>query len=187
MKPLPEAYPEGGRLHWVRPGREQAYVLPDADDLDVLASLDVRQGARRLGLLTYAGVAEAADGAWRFERSGALRRRTSVLNAANGQEIARFHDPLMGSTLIGLGGSQWRWLEPGPRSGAWYEAEARDFRTKPPLLRFHAEISEVAGEPVAGVLDLESRAMQLGGVSLLALLGWYLTIIHYLEQLHGVV
>jgi hypothetical protein len=157
-------------LRWTQPSAlSREYELRDGDE--VLATLRWQKTFGSLAL------AESADGAWSFKRSGFLGPKVTVRVPGSETEVGVFKPGWRGEGTLRLSnGRGYQWVN----TSFWHSEWAFADEAGEPLIRFKPEFDSTA-VPLffthAAAVKLEPSALSVPDLSLLTVLGWYLMVL----------
>lgn len=142
-------------LTWKQPSKRQRTYLLVAED-QVVATIHWVRGSL--------AEAESAEGRWTFKRAGFLRPRVTVRTEGSETDLAVFHSTWDGGgTLEFRDGRRYSWSNTNRMHTAWVWTG----QSGAELLRFKGKS-----------MQIESAGATTPGISLLALLSWYLNIMN---------
>ena len=153
----------GEDLFWAQThALKHEYELRAGDGVVATLRWQKRFGSLALG--------EAAEGAWTFKRGGFLRPHVTIREANSGIEVARFEAGWLGGGTIELHGVTLRFGTSNfwGSEQAWTNASDEHliyFKDRSSLLKSRARVT------------IEPSAASTPELSLLVLLGWYVTIL----------
>jgi hypothetical protein len=151
-------------LRWAQPSAfQRAFELQAGDD--VVGTLRWQKAFGSLAL------AETADGAWTFKRSGFLRPKVTVRIPGSETEAAVFKPGWGGEGTLTLSdGRCYLWQH----TSFWRSQWAFAIEAGEPLVHFNPDFAFFKH---AAELVVEPRAVLTPDLSLLTLLGWYLMVL----------
>jgi hypothetical protein len=153
----------GQELHWVPQGARTRSFELRADE-EPVATLTRAKGASAL--------AEAADGCWTFTRSGFWHPAVQVQETGGAREAALFSARWTGTGTLKLqDGRRFHWGAANVWQSQW-AWQAPDGASLLRIARQHC----VRG--ARGTVEIAPDARFVRELSLLALLGWYLVLLH---------
>ena len=166
MRPIAEVL--SGDLNWQQRGDVKLEYDLMADG-EPVASLHFRSTSGSLA------TGESGDGCWTFKRVGIWQVRVTTRPCGSNVDIASFrYDGRTGDGMLVLSDNR-RYLAHATPSASSYDFRTEDGR---PLLRLR---SEGMMRHAAAVEVPQAGAPALAAVPWLVLLGWYLTVITYID------
>jgi hypothetical protein len=154
----------GRALHWMQPS-----VLKR--EFELLCGNEVVGTLRWQKAFGSLALAEGADGAWTFKRSGFLRPKVTVRPAGSETEAAVFKPSWGGEgTLSFSDGRCYQWHH----TSFWHSEWAFTNEAGEPLVHFKPDFALFKH---AAEVTLEPSAVSVPDLSLLTLLGWYLMVL----------
>jgi hypothetical protein len=161
MRPLGEV--AGEWLHWMGTGAfSREYHLRDKRDLFATLRVGGWLG-RRIG-------AESSEGRWTLRRGGLFGRKVLILEAESDREIAGYEGGWLGrGTLTFADGRTFHWR----RLGFWNREWGFMGEDGEPVLRIASERVSLRAR---ARLMVEPSARAVGGLSTMAVLGFYLML-----------
>jgi hypothetical protein len=168
----------------VRPIREIAeqtarWTQPKAlaREYELRAGNEVVATLRWQKTLGSLALAESADGAWTFKRSGFLSPRITVRRPDSEADVGVFKPGWRGEGMLRLlEGRGYQWLN----TSFWHSEWAFADEAGKPLVHFKTEFEPAAVFAIfkhAAEVTFEPSAFSVLDLSLLTLLGWYLMVL----------